>query len=173
MNLGKKLTTLISAALRSGLPRGGKSQDRAFDNPEEQLKAIREALAQVEVKEREVATRLKETQARATAAAESGNRNEAMAQQRLARELEVHLQTQSTEAITLSRKLAAIEERLAEASEDTQDKSAAAQETITKAKTVGGKTETRTEEGPSTVEDEPPPASEDDELTARKSRLSG
>lgn len=172
MNLGKKLTTLINAALRSGLPRGGKSHDRAFDNPEEQLKAIREALAQVEAKEREVAARLKETQARATAAAESDNRSEAMAQQRLARELEAHLQTQSTEAITLSRKLAAIEERLAEASEHSQDKIAAAQETITKAKTVGGKTETHTEEGPSTVEDEPP-ASEDDELTARKSRLSG
>lgn len=172
MNLGKKLTTLINAALRNGLPRGSKSHDRAFDNPEEQLKAIREALAQVEAKEREVAVRLKETQARATAAAESGNRSEAMAQQRLARELEAHLQTQSTEAITLSQKLAAIEEHLAEANEHSQDKIAAAQEPITKAKSVGGKTETHTEGGSSTVEDEPP-ASEDNELTARKSRLSG
>ena len=170
MNLGKKFTTLINATLRGGLPRRRKRHGRAADTPEAQLKAIREALAQVEAKEQEVVARLKEAQAKAAAAAESGKHSEATAQQRLARELEAHLQTQSTEAIALTQKLAAIEEHLAKEQQQAQTKIAAAQETLTKA--VGGETQNSAESSPAPVENELPPANNDD-LSARKSRLSG
>jgi len=156
MGFGKKLVTLINATLRGGVPRFRKHDRSPSGDPESQLKAIQAALTEVEAKEQEVAERLKATQTKIDAAVVEGNREEAMAQRRLAHELEAHLQTQSTEAVRLSEKLAVIEAQLdaEKTDEDQPGDRADAQETRVQS-----------------PERQPPPS--DDELAARKSRLSG
>ncbi len=173
MSLGKKLSTLINAALRGGLPRRRKRRRVASDDAEAQLKAIREALAEVEIKERQVAEQLKAARAKTKAAAESGTREEEVAQRRMADELETHLETQSTEATRLAQKLTEIENQLAEKREQVEDNIATAQEVITRSQITGGKTEEHSEEVSVVGDEEITTADDEDDLAARKSRLSG
>ena len=175
MSFGKKLSTLINATLRGGFPRRRKRRRAASDDAEAQLKAIREALAEVEVKERQVAEQLKAARAKTKAATESGNRAEEVAQRRMADELETHLETQSIEATHLAEKLTEIENRLAEEREQVEDNIATAQEVITRSQVTGGETEERGEEVPVIGDEETPTTDDDgdgDDLAARKSRLS-
>ncbi|MFQ5578337.1 MAG: hypothetical protein ACE5G8_15250, partial [Anaerolineae bacterium] len=113
MNIGRKLTTLIKATLRGSLSGGRKQRPSHSGDPQAQLEALRQNLAQVEARERQVADLLKAAQAKAQDAAAGGNRREAAAQQHLAAELETHLQHQSTQAVTLTEKLQALETTLA------------------------------------------------------------
>ena len=154
MSFARKLTTLINATVRGGLPQRQRRARVLPNDPEDQLTAIRKALAEVEAKERAVVERLKSTEAKAEAAVESGDQAEAAAQQKLARELEVHLKTQSTEAIQLSEKLEAIEAQIEETRSETHDRISTADEVL------------------SEDEQSEQPKSSDEELSERKSRLS-
>ena len=102
MNLGKKLTTLLKAAIRG--PRATKQED-VSDDPATRLESLRQAMSDVEAKERQVATLLKAAKTKAKLAEERGNQSEISAQNRLIAELETHLERQSTQAISLTEKL--------------------------------------------------------------------
>ena len=166
MSLGKKLATLINATLRGGLPQRQRFRINE-DDPDGQLKAIREALAAVEIQERAVAEKLKETETKLETALDEGDRDEVVNQRRLARELEAQLQTQSTEAITLSEKLAAIEavltEQRAEVEQDIQENQAQ----------LDQQTQLDQIKGNQPSEDIDNTNNNDEDLDARKSRLSG
>jgi chromosome segregation ATPase len=174
MHLGKKLSTLINATLRGGLPRGRRRFSATPGDPEAQLETVRRALADVEAKERAVADRLQETQDRLNEAIEQGDEAEVSAQRRLARELESHLQTQSTEALRLSEKLAVIEDRLAEELKRTTQKLADAQESVAQAAAGGQEITSSAASQPLSQDDtaEDTASDDDDDLAARKSRLS-
>ncbi|MEM7034852.1 MAG: hypothetical protein AAF629_35250 [Chloroflexota bacterium] len=166
MSLGKKLATLINATLRGGLPQRRRFQVD-MDDPDGQLSAIREALQAVELQERNVAEKLKQTKANVDAAIDQGDQTEVDNQRRLIRELETQLETQSTEAITLSEQLAAIEAVLTEQRAAAKDKIAVAEDHLSQPENapaeddVNHNTDTRDTDN------------HDEELSARKSRLSG
>jgi hypothetical protein len=117
---------------------------------------------------------LQETQDRLNEAIEQGDEAEVSAQRRLARELESHLQTQSTEALRLSEKLAVIEDRLAEELKRTSQKLADAQETVAQGAVDGQEMTSSTAPQPLSQDDtaEDTASDDDDDLAARKSRLS-
>jgi chromosome segregation ATPase len=178
-DLVKKLSTLINATLRGGLPKR-RRKIRTDDEPAAQIKAVQDALAEVEINERKVTAQLQETRAKIDDALERGDTQAVAEQRRLARELEAQLQTQSTEAIQLAETLAQIEDRLTEAQAEVEHNLAEAQTqaqakpTITQADSVGGQSQERVEPTASADPTDTPPATNDnDELTARKSRLSG
>lgn len=149
MKLGKKLATLIKATLRSGLSRPGRQPEVAAKGPspeddrDRQIEQVRQALEAVSAQERAVAEKLAATRQQAQAAAERGDRQTEMAQNRLAAELEAHLKTQTSQSTALARQLDALQQAL----DDHHPES----------KTV----------------DEPATSHDDEDLTARKSRLSG
>lgn len=129
MDLLKKIETLLNATARAGLPRRKRSS--ILDEEEEKLLAeIRRAVAGVQAQEQVLAQRLKQERAQAREAAEQGKRAEQQAHERRAAELEYQLEQESIQAINLEEKLAALEEKLAQAKEavDRQAKAAAAQE---------------------------------------------
>lgn len=159
MKFGKKLSTLINATLRFGLSRSKRKLGSDSGNPESNLDTLRRHLADVEAKERELAGLLKVTHAKAKLARDEGRVVDADAQQRLTTELEAHLETQSTQAIALSKKLKAMKESL-----EMQNK--AAQQAA--AGNPASATDSAIDAGPST----PPAATDDTDLSARKSRLS-
>jgi predicted RNase H-like nuclease (RuvC/YqgF family) len=104
MNLGKKLTTLLKAAIRG--PRAAKQKGASYDDdPATQLESLRQAMSDVETKERQVADLLKAAKTKAKLAEERGNHSEVSAQNRLIAELETHLERQSAQAIALDNKL--------------------------------------------------------------------
>ena len=104
MNLGKKLTTLLKAAIRG--PRPVKQKDASYDDdPATHLESLRQAMSDVEKKERQVAALLKAAKTKAKLAEERGNHSEVSAQNRLIAELETHLERQSTQAVALTQKL--------------------------------------------------------------------
>lgn len=112
MDFLKKLETLFSATARASLPR--RRRRSPLDEQEEELLVeIRQALAGVEARERDLAGRLKLEQAKAEEAAQRGDRAEQRAHQQRAAELERHLEQEAIEAIDLEQKLAALEEKLA------------------------------------------------------------
>ena len=116
MDILKKLETLLNATTRARLPR--RQRRSALDEFEqEQLSAIRQALAEVESRERDMAERLKTEQTQAAEAEQRGDRAEQRAHEQRAAELERHLQNESIQAINLEEKLAALEENLALAKE--------------------------------------------------------
>lgn len=165
MGLGKKLVTLINATIRGGLPQ--RRQHRVNQNdPTGQLETVRQALAAVELQERAVAEKLKETQANVEEALTQGNSEVVAAQRKLAQKLETQLQTQSTEAIALSEKLAAIEQALVETQAETEATIADAQDGLNPL-TEPTATPDDVASGDSVA------PSDDSELAARKSRLSG
>jgi chromosome segregation ATPase len=153
MDLLKKIETLINATTRATLSGGRQGWSEPLEEEGEKTRAaIREALAEIKLRERELAGRLKLEQAQA---AETTTPSEQRDHERRAAELERHLQTESLEAINLEEKLAALEERLARMKEQ-----ALAAEL--EAMPPPASTEAR----PDDVARETP------DLTARKSRLS-
>ncbi|GAB4425900.1 MAG: hypothetical protein Kow0031_05600 [Anaerolineae bacterium] len=114
MDLLKKVELLINAKTRSALPR----RDRPNPLAEEEARLIaeiRRALGDVEVKERELAQRIKMERDEAKAAADRGDTEEMRTHKRRAAELESHLDQEMTFAIDLEAKLAALQEKLAQA----------------------------------------------------------
>ncbi len=148
MSFTKKLTTLIRATVRGAIP--------SFSHPKtsaEKLAQLRRDLAAMEAKERELAELLKKTRREAQTAAEAGDIASAQTKNRLAAKLEAQLDAQSVRAITLSENVNLLEKAL---KQSVTEKSASAETT------------TPTE----TTSDSPPPIARDDDLSARKSRLS-
>ncbi|RME51696.1 MAG: hypothetical protein D6796_00360, partial [Caldilineae bacterium] len=113
MDIGRKLTTLLRATVRSAFTPSRRKGGRGGD-AESQVEAARRALAEVEAREQQIAALLKGARAKMEAAQAAGNHAEVQAQQRLIAELEAHLRTQSTDAVRLSERLKALEEALAE-----------------------------------------------------------
>lgn len=174
MDLIEKFNTLFNAAVRSATsPRERRSALEQLE--QEQLEAIRQALAQVELREREAAERVKLEQSQAEAAAQRGDLNEQRAHQRRAAELERHLQSESLQAINLEEKLRALEEKLALAKEavDKEARQAAARNEAASQVLAGGAA-TQAEKKPpaTTTEVKPQFAGDEPALAARKSRLS-
>ncbi len=156
MDIGKKLTTLIKAAVHVGDPL---RQKKYAADPNAQLQLLRKSLADVEKQERKLADMLKVARTKAQLAAEQGDQTQAKAEQRLVAELKAQLDVQSVRAITLTEKLTALEAHLTPKKDPTprrSDAAIAADATPTRQSTSS------------------PPASrdEDSDLTARKSRLS-
>ncbi|OQY30807.1 MAG: hypothetical protein B6243_09635 [Anaerolineaceae bacterium 4572_5.2] len=104
MNLGKKLATLLNAAIRGSHP-AAKAKGVSSEDPKTQLESLHQAMSDVEDKERQVADLLKAAKTKAKLAEESGNHSEVSAQNRLIAELETHLERQSAQAISLTEKL--------------------------------------------------------------------
>ena len=161
MGLGKKLSTLINATLRGGFSGRRRRYRPAKGDPQAQLQAIQEALAEVEVKERQMADRLQETRANLEAAIDRGDREEAASQRRLAATLEAQLKTQSTEAVHLAEKLSVVEASL------TEKKATAEKDDTPSAVTAQDLNDQPPASDPSHAS---PPV--DNELSARKNRLS-
>jgi hypothetical protein len=176
MDLIEKLNTLLNATVQSALsPRERRS---ALDQLEqEQLAAIRQALAEVELKEREVASRLKSEQNQAEEAAQRGDMAEQRTHERRAAELERHLQTESIQAINLEEKLRALEEKLALAKEAVDKEARKAAERDAAASQVLAQGQSNpppaTAAPPAQATEIKPQFSQDTpDLAARKSRLS-
>src|SRR5215510_3873471 len=111
MDLLKKVELLLEAKARSVLPR--RSRRTALDEQEEALLAeIRQALQEVEAKERELAGRIKKELVEAETASQRNDIDNQRAHERRAAELEHYLNRESTMAINLEEKLAALEEKL-------------------------------------------------------------
>jgi hypothetical protein len=144
---------------------------------QEQLAAIRQALGEVETRERGMAERLKDEQAMAEEAAQRGDQAEQMAHQRRVAELEHYLERESLQAINLEEKLAALEQKLALAKEAVEKEARkAAQKDAEASKVLGqgsaaAQTIATAPAPPKTVV-KPEFADDDPELAARKSRLS-
>jgi hypothetical protein len=177
MDLIEKFNTLLNATVRSAMsPRERRSALEQLE--QEQLEAIRQALAQVELREREAAERVKSEQSQAEAAAQRGDTTEQRAHERRAAELERHLQGESIQAINLEEKLRALEEKLALAKEavDKETRKAAARDEAASqvlARTQSSSTITQTVKSPpATTEVKPQFTGDDSALAARKSRLS-
>ncbi len=176
MDLIEKINVLLNATIQSKLsPRERRS---ALDQLEqEQLAAIRQALAEVETREQGMAERLKDEQAMAEESARRGDQAEQIAHQRRAAELEHYLQRESLQAINLEEKLAALEEKLAlakEAVEKEAQKAAKRDEEASKVLAQGGTAPQTIATAPATPKTvvKPEFADDDPELAARKSRLS-
>jgi hypothetical protein len=181
MDLLKKVELLLEAKARSVLPR--RQRRSALDQQEEALLAeIQQALREVEAKERELAKRIKTELTEAEIAAQRQDWDNQRAHERRAAELEHYLNRESSMAINLEEKLAALEEKLALAKEavDKQAQDVARRdEEASKVLAEGGvmaPTQAEAQKPASILAEKPTPAqdSEDDpDLAARKSRLSG
>lgn len=172
----KKVETLLNATARAGLPR--RRRRSPLDEREKKLLAeIRQALANVELREREVAGRIKQEQVQAEEAARRGDRAEQQAHERRAAELERHLAQESIQAINLEEKLAALEEKLALAKAEVEKQArAAAIEDEKHSQTMA-----MAQDGPAAEKPQPPEpkpaikeefADDEPDVAARKSRLS-
>lgn len=116
MDLLKKVEFLLEAKARNILPR--RSRRSILDEQEEALLAeIRQALQDVEAKERELAGKIKKELTEAEVAARRNDIDNQRAHERRAAELEHYLNRESSMAINLEEKLAALEEKLALAKE--------------------------------------------------------
>jgi Fic family protein len=174
MDIGHKISTLIKATLRRGLSPSRKERKDTSGDPKKQLEALRRDLARVEAKERQIAELLKAAQAKAQTAMENDDREEVMAQNRLAIELETHLQNESTQAVTLTEKLKKLEEKLTAQEEADRQGKASTEEVTAQTAAVGGDRQSKSATTISSSSSEKTSSSDDDsELTARKSRLSG
>jgi len=179
MDLLKKVETLLSAKAHAILPKRGRRS--TLDEEEEKLVAeIRQALSDVEAKERELAGKIKTEQVQAKQAAARGDRAEQSAHERRAAELEHYLEQESIQAINLEEKLAALEQKLALAKEAVEKEARKAATKDAEAEKVlaqgGNPAPTGAEPANSPDEEEiiPDDFSDDEpDLAARKSRLSG
>jgi len=147
MNFTKKLSTLIQATVHGAMPSFSRPKPTA-----EKLVQLRRELETVDAKERELAELLKKTRREAQSAAEAGDIAAAQTKERLAAKLETRLDTQSVQAITLSENVSLLEKVL---------KQSAAE-----------KPAPATPSAPAEESDSPLPAARDNDLSARKSRLS-
>jgi hypothetical protein len=181
MELLKKVELLLEAKARRILPR--RERRSVLDQQEEALLAeIRQALQEVETKEQELAGRIKKELVEADAAAQRNDLDNQRAHERRAAELEHYLTRESTMAINLEEKLAALEEKLALA-KDAVEKQAKdvkrRDEEASKVLAQGGlmgPAQATTEPAVTPAGEEIIPddfADDDPEVAARKSRLSG
>lgn len=177
MDLMEKINTLLNAAVNAKLPH--RERRSALEQLEqEQLAAIRQALAEVELRERNMAERLKTEQAKAVEAAQSGDQAEQRAHEKRAAELEYYLRNESTQAINLEEKLAALEEKLALAKEAVEKEARKAKARDEEASKVLGIPSVAPATSSTPAATTPPPpiksefAGDDPEIAARKSRLS-
>lgn len=175
MDLMEKINTLLSAAVNAKLPH--RERRSALEQLEqEQLAAIRQALAEVELRERNMAERLKTEQVQAEEAAQRGDQTEQQAHQKRATELEYYLRHESLQAINLEEKLTALEEKLALAKEAVEKEARKAKTKDEEASKILGMAPAST--ATISAAAAPPPvikpefAEDDPEIAARKSRLS-
>jgi hypothetical protein len=173
MDLIEKINTLLNATINAKLPHWERRS--ALEQLEqEQLAAIRRALAEVEVREQEMADRLKTEQVKAEEAAQHGDQAEQRAHERRAAELEHYLRNETLQAINLEEKLAALEEKLAQAKEAVENEAKKAtlrDQEATKAMAQGSSsTPSTTSAAPTVIK--PEFTADDPEMAARKSRLS-
>jgi hypothetical protein len=177
MDLLKKIELLLSATARAPLPR--RNRRSALDEQEAEILAeIRKALQDVELKERELAQRLKMEWAEAKDAATRGDRREQLAHERRAMELEQKLDEESITAINLEEKLAALEEKLTLAKEAVEKEARNVARRDAEASKVLAQGGLQTDATPATAKAQkdaiPDDFSDDEpEVAARKSRLSG
>lgn len=177
MDLLEKFNTLLNAAVNAKLPH--RERRSALDQLEqEQLAAIRQALGEVELRERNLAERLKTEQTAAQTAAQTGDILNQRAHEKRAAELEYYVRNESLQAINLEEKLAALEEKLAlakEAVEKEERKARSRDEAASKVLGVppasAGPATTATT-APDTPVIKPQFAGDDPVTAARKSRLS-
>lgn len=177
MDLMEKINTLLNAAVNAKLPH--RERRSALEQLEqEQLAAIRQALAEVELRERNMAERLKTEQAKVVEAAQSGDQAEQRTHEKRAAELEYYLRNESTQAINLEEKLAALEEKLALAKEAVEKEARKAKARDEEASKVLGMAPAAPAASQTTPATTAPPAikpefaGDDPEVAARKSRLS-
>ena len=175
MGLGKKLSTLINAVLRGGLPRPSRRHDDFAGDAELQLEAVRKALAEVQAKEQAVAEQLKAAQDRLQAAIENNDSAEIRRQRQLTNQLETHLTSQMTEAVVLSDRLAEIESVLTQQASASQPPSAtdASSKQTTEASATPDARLADPDPASTPKEDEASNTGDDTDLDSRKSRLSG
>ena len=177
MDLLKKVELLLNATARAPLPR--LRRRRALDEQEAEILAeIRKALQDVELKERELAQRLKMEWIEAKDAATRGDRHEQLAHERRAMELEQKLDEESITAINLEEKLAALEEKLTLAKEAVEKEARNVARRDAEASKVLSQSGVETDSAPAAAKaqkDVIPDDFSDDEpdVAARKSRLSG
>ncbi len=165
MNLLEKIELLINATTRSKLPR--RRRHSVLDEHEEKLLAeSRQAVAEVEAKERGLAERIKVERDQAEVAAQQGDRANERAHRRRAAEVERHLEQESIQAIDLEEKLAALEEKLAQAQEAVDKKAQEAARRDEQASLAMGQA-APTQGAESEQAEEPRPR----DLDSRKSRL--
>jgi hypothetical protein len=175
MDLLEKFNTLLNAAVNAKLPQ--RERRSALDKLEqEQLAAIRRALGEVELRERNLAERLKTEQIAVQTAAQTGDILNQRAHEKRAAELEYYVRNESLQAIDLEEKLAALEEKLAlakEAVEKEERKARSRDEAASKVLGVppvsAGPTAAAAQDTPVIM---PQFAGDDPEIAARKSRLS-
>lgn len=174
MDLLKKVELLLSAKTRSALPK--RRRRSPLDDEEAKLIAeIRKALGDVEAKERELAGRIQLEQAEAAAAADRGDIENHLAHTRRLTELEHHLRQESTLAINLEEKLAALEEQLALAQAAVDREAGKAAQRSSEAEAVLSRDAADVDERMQAILNTPPearPASKEVKLETRKSRLS-
>ena len=181
MELLKKVELLLEAKARRILPR--RERRSVLDQQEEALLAeIRQALQEVEAKEQELAGRIKKELVEADAAAQRNDLDNQRAHERRAAELEHYLNRESTMAINLEEKLAALEEKLAlakdavnkQAKEVTRRDEEASKVLAQGGLAVPAQAKPETAAKPAGEEIIPDDFADDDpEIAARKSRLSG
>lgn len=175
MDLLEKFNTLLNAAVNAKLPH--RERRSALDQLEqEQLAAIRQALAEVELRERNLAERLKTEQGAAQTAAQTGDTLNQRAHEKRAAELEYYVRNESLQAINLEEKLAALEEKLALAKEAVEKEERKARSRDEAASKVLGVPPagpaTTAAAAPDTPVIKPQFAGDDPLMAARKSRLS-
>jgi hypothetical protein len=175
MDLLEKFNTLLNAAVNAKLPQ--RERRSALEQLEqEQLAAIRQALAEVELRERNLVERLKTEQSAAQTAAQSGDTLNQRAHEKRAAELEYYVRNESLQAIDLEEKLAALEEKLALAKEAVEKEARKAKIRDEEASKVLGMPPASANQTAAAVP--PPPvikpqfAGDDPDMAARKSRLS-
>jgi hypothetical protein len=177
MDLIEKINTLLNATINAKLPHWERRS--ALEQLEQkQLAAIRRALAEVEVREQEMVNRLQTEQVEAEEAAQRGDPAEQHAHERRAAELEHYLRNESLQAINLEEKLAALEEKLAQAKEAVEKEARKAAARDEEASKVLGmapadantSATTSTPSAPTVIK--PEFAADDSDMAARKSRLS-
>lgn len=173
MDLFEKFNTLLNAAVNAKLPHRERRSALA-QLEQEQLAAIRQALAEVELREHNMAERLKIEQAKAEEAIQQGDQLEQQAHQRRAAELEYYLRNESLQAINLEEKLSALEEKLSLAKEALEKEARKAKTRDEEASKVLGlapaSTTSPTPSPPIIIK--PQFADDAPDMAARKSRLS-
>lgn len=173
MDLMEKFNTLLNAAVSARLPH--RERRSALEQLEqEQLTEIRQALAEVELRERNMAERLKTEQVKAEEAAQRGDQLEKQAHEKRAAELDYYLRNESRQAINLEEKLAALEEKLALAKEAVEKEARKAKTIDEEASKVLGMAPASAEASPAVTPPVIKPEFADDapDMAARKSRLS-
>ena len=178
MDLLKKVELLLSAKSRAALPR--RERRSTLDEEEAQLIAeIRKALGDVEVKERELAQRIKMERSEARAAANRGDLEEQRTHKRRAAELESHLDQEMGLAIDLEAKLSALQEKLALAQEAVENEARkvvrrdAAAESILDEDTPAVEPQRKPQTTPRSTPAESSAINRNENIKKRKSRLTG